>query len=1106
MSFTSKRGMDTGRVKGAVSRKAGHAKLLRSCMEVLEERRMLAVPVLDESLIPEFYHNDTNLVTVPANRTLILPVAANDADGDALTYTVTTSDPRIKAEVRKNTTYLKLTVSHEEQDNPDPNNRDTVLDKAEFVFQLFSDTAPDMVAAIKNLVTGGYWDGLTFHRIANLIKPTAPLGNIAQGGDKQGDGAGQTPFRYDDQFDFSKPSDKSPFNSSMFTGRGQLAMANSGPDTNGSQFFITSEPLRFLDFKHINFGQLVRASDQATGHTTWNTWEVLNGLMDVNRSEQNTPFKKPVIDKAEIITNKTDAVVNLFMPPGVAGTVKVKVSDGHGGADAMTFKVKSIPDTGKGGTANNSRPVLKPIYTRYSAMNQPIYVKLDYFDYEGDRVRFDAQTVGAVHSMHQINGDILTVYPEIGYRGIITYKVTVQPEAGGETDSETFIIAVGEKEVENARAMNVKLRAGVSKTVKIATFRDGDAKGTLADWKASIDWGDGQVNNGTIKRLPNGAYVVYGTNSYTKEGRYRVIVNVAGNYGATRRLVTWSRVTDAPLTAKSEELTAYPRLASDPVEQFDEAVVATFTDTDKKGVVGDYTARIDWGDGVVTTGEIEATSTPGDFRVRGTHSYATPGLYAMKVRIVAKAGSTAATSNKVYINRSGLKITMIDTSTTTSEGELFLRNGSWADDETGHTYTATVDYGDGTGVQPLELDQTTKRFLLSHTYANSSSTTDPRVVRITLKDENGATGTYKMNVTVSNVAPTMKTLEGPAGLTGVRYMPMRFRFSGTDASPADVVAGLIYNIAWGESGGAAEDTAKEATYKDHSYANKGTFTVTVKAKDQDSGLSTTGMTRVIEIKDAMFLADPADASKQVLYVGGTSSANNITVVPLEGGQVKVTIDSDEQTLAIPAGTTLSRIVVYGGPGNDVINTSAMSQDAVIYGGDGADTITSGDGNDILLGGPGSGYNTDGNDILRGGAGRDLLIAGDGSDTLDGGAGDDLLVGAKTSIDSRPDYLAILMREWTRTDQTYKQRVDHILGKVRGGRNGSIFLSKRRIYNDYTWESSWSTATGRDVFTGGGGKDVFYASDPKGPTPPEGSIDYRDKKLVDRASGETWVEL
>lgn len=108
---------------------------------------------------------------------------------------------------------------------------------------LLPEAAPITVANFVNLAKRGYYDGLKFHRVIEEF--------MAQGGDPTGTGMGGPGYRFQDEFhngyDFSVP--------------GKLAMANAGPGTNGSQFFITTVPTTWLNNKHTIFGEVVSQED-----------------------------------------------------------------------------------------------------------------------------------------------------------------------------------------------------------------------------------------------------------------------------------------------------------------------------------------------------------------------------------------------------------------------------------------------------------------------------------------------------------------------------------------------------------------------------------------------------------------------------------------------------------------------------------------------------------------------------------------------------------------------------------------------------------------------------------------------------------------------------
>ena len=116
--------------------------------------------------------------------------------------------------------------------------------KGDIKLRLFADKAPITVANFVNLANRGYYDGLSFHRVIPDF--------MIQGGCPQGSGTGGPGYRFEDECTPELTHDTP----------GILSMANAGPGTNGSQFFITHIPTAWLDGKHTVFGSVIDEGDQ----------------------------------------------------------------------------------------------------------------------------------------------------------------------------------------------------------------------------------------------------------------------------------------------------------------------------------------------------------------------------------------------------------------------------------------------------------------------------------------------------------------------------------------------------------------------------------------------------------------------------------------------------------------------------------------------------------------------------------------------------------------------------------------------------------------------------------------------------------------------------
>ena len=116
--------------------------------------------------------------------------------------------------------------------------------KGDIRLRLFADEAPVTVANFVNLAKRGYYDGLTFHRVIPEF--------MIQGGCPQGTGTGGPGYRFEDECTPARQHDAP----------GKLSMANAGPGTNGSQFFITHVETPWLDGRHTVFGEVLGSEDQ----------------------------------------------------------------------------------------------------------------------------------------------------------------------------------------------------------------------------------------------------------------------------------------------------------------------------------------------------------------------------------------------------------------------------------------------------------------------------------------------------------------------------------------------------------------------------------------------------------------------------------------------------------------------------------------------------------------------------------------------------------------------------------------------------------------------------------------------------------------------------
>ncbi len=135
--------------------------------------------------------------------------------------------------------------------------------------ELFDEDAPKTVENFRTLAADGFYDGVIFHRVIPDF--------MIQGGDPTGTGMGGPGYQFEDEFNDHKVV------------RGALAMANAGPNTNGSQFFIvTTEEASWLDGKHTVFGRVTDGMD------------VVDAISELETDARDRPREDVVIERVEL--------------------------------------------------------------------------------------------------------------------------------------------------------------------------------------------------------------------------------------------------------------------------------------------------------------------------------------------------------------------------------------------------------------------------------------------------------------------------------------------------------------------------------------------------------------------------------------------------------------------------------------------------------------------------------------------------------------------------------------------------------------------------------------------------------------------------------------
>ena len=377
--------------------------------------------------------------------------------------------------------------------------------------------------------------------------------------------------------------------------------------------------------------------------------------------------------------------------------------------------------------------------------------------------------------------------------GTYTVTVTVEDDDAG-VGSDELVVTVDN--------VDPTVSAGADATVDESSLFSGS--GSFTDpgadtWTATVDYGDGSG----VQALTLNGKTFDLSHTYADNGTYTVIVTVededAGS-GSDQLVVTVDNV-DPVVSAGADQTVDEGSLFSGS---------GSFTDPG----ADTWTATVDYGDG---SGVQALTLNGKTFDL--SHTYADNGTYTVIVTVEDEDAGSGSDQLVVTVDNVD-PVVSAGADQTVDEGSLFSGSGSFTDPGA-DTWTATVDYGDGSGVQALTLTGTT--FDLSHTYTDNGTYT----VIVTVEDDDTGVGSDELVVTVDNVDPTVD-----AGADATFNEGSEFSGSGSFSDPgADT---WTATVDYGDGSGVQALTLNGKTFElSHSYADDGRYTVIVTVEDDD---------------------------------------------------------------------------------------------------------------------------------------------------------------------------------------------------------------------------------------------------------------------------------
>lgn len=349
----------------------------RPNLEILETRQLLAA-----SLAP------IANVTVPAYLGYQVTLNGSGA-GAPQTFTAKSNNPNVKVTVAGGH-FVTLNITHTAASGH-PND---ISFAGPVTFQLFGAMTPNTAKEIEQFVTDGFYNGKVFHRVANGFP--GPNDFIVQGGSLSGNGTGSS----------GQPGTPFPdeFNQQLaFTGPYQVAMANAGPDTNDTQFFVTTHSLQELDSAFTVFAQVVAGQNIIQDMT-----KVAVGL-----SQGTTPLSPIVIQNATVSTTNPNGVLHVDVTHANPGqTAVITVTANQGSTTVLrTFKVNVVPNT------LVERPFVNQLPDLTAGLNQTVTFQIPAVK-ASPGVKFGYKVAGGV-----------TVFPNV-FTPVVNATVTVDQSTG----------------------------------------------------------------------------------------------------------------------------------------------------------------------------------------------------------------------------------------------------------------------------------------------------------------------------------------------------------------------------------------------------------------------------------------------------------------------------------------------------------------------------------------------------------------------------------------------------------------------------------------------------------------------------------------------------
>ena len=428
--------------------------------------------------------------------------------------------------------------------------------------------------------------------------------------------------------------------------------------------------------------------------------------------------------------------------------------------------------------------------------------------------------------------------------GSFTTTITItDDDAGSGSNSTTHVVANVAPTITNVSVAPEPSPEGNTDLVT-ATFTD---PGTADVHTCSINWGDGSpAQTGAVA---GGSCT--GSHTYADNNAYTVAVTIDDGDGGSDTESTSHVVNNAPPTITAATILPEPSDEGQLVN-----LSASFTDP---GTADTHTCTINYGDGTPTEPGTVAGGACTD-----SHTYADEGSFTVTVTITDDDGGADAETTTHVVNNVAPTVAQPTVAPEPSnEGQSVTASANFTDPGVNDTFTCTVNYGDGSGVQAGTVAGNTCTGP-AHVYADEG--TGSYTVTVAVSDNDGGTGSNSTSHVVNNVAPTVAVVT-VVPKPSIEGGPVTASASFTDPGLTDTFSCTV-NYGDGSGAQAGAVAGNLCTGPAHTYVDNGSFTVTIDVSDNDGGTGTNTTSHEVNnanpvVGPVTVLPEPSDEGSSV---------------------------------------------------------------------------------------------------------------------------------------------------------------------------------------------------------------------------------------------------